>query len=265
MASKEASLLTKSSVPESVDFYIPKNTGIHKFEFFYGRQLLYSQGFYPVWTKFDLDIIKIANNDSPLTLIEHGLDEHKLYGLSLFDSMDASFKRFATIDLQEDKKRHWFKKILLRILETPALVGIWEAHTSLARYLLEGDGFERGAFWYIYFLRRPMSPDEFIPLLMEYAYKFRKLLDSGIFDPEALQGENIVVNPDVESFIFKDFTAARLCVSTSSTSVSQKIIKLSRQAGVVIEHKLGDVSLTSVDHLTERAGFVIYESNNDRQ
>jgi len=250
-------LLTKNSVPAEVDFYMPKNTEIHKFQFFYGRHLLYAGGFSPVWTAFDVNIIKLTREVSPLTLIEHGWDKNKERRRLLFDSMDANFKRFATIDLQKGKRQHWLNKVLLRVFEDPDIVGIWELHTRFAEYFLEGDGFGRGAFWYIYCLRRLVSPEEFISLLMEYCYKFRKLLDDGIFDYTALQGDNIVVHPDVETFVFKDFTSARLCVSTSSPAVSQKMIEFSRQAGVIVESKQGDINLDSIEHLSERCRFLV--------
>jgi len=264
MSAKDSSL-TRDSVPAEAGFYTPKNTGIHKFEFLYGRDLLYAKGFFPVWTAFDIDIIKLTKNSSPLTLIEHGWDQNKERGRLLFSSMDANFKRFATLDLQEGKRRHWFSKAMLRMFKEPDLVGIWELHPLFAEYFLDGDGLGRGAFWYIYCLRRSMPPVEFIPLVMEYSYSFRRLLDQGIFDLEALQGDNIVVHPDLKAFVFKDFMSARLCVSTSSPMISQKIIELSRQAGVVVENKQGDISLVSIDYLEERCHFVIREPGKDRK
>lgn len=266
MSAKDTdTLLTRDSVPTEVDFYAPKSTGIHKFEFFYGRDLLYTQGFYPIWTSFDIGIINLAKNGSPLTLIEHGWDRNRERGRLLFDSMDASFKRFATIDLQGGKKRHWLNKAIDRIFEDLDLVGIWELHPQFVEYFRDGDGAERGAFWYIYCLRRPMSSGEFVSLLMEHCYKFRNLLDKGIPEPETLQCENIVTHPDVETFVFKDFMSARLCVSTSSPLISQKIIEFSRQADVVAESKLGDVCLVSVDYLTERCRFLIQKPGKNRK
>lgn len=261
--SAEGTMLTRSSVPTEVGFYTPKNIGVHKFEFFYGRDLLYTQGFFPVWTAFDIDIIKLAKNISPLTLIEHGWDQSKERGSLLFGSMDATFKRFATLDLQQGKRRHWFSEALLRMFKEPDVVGVWELHPLFAEYFLNGDGLGRGAFWYIYCLSRSMPPDEFITLLLEYSYKFRRLLDQGVFDLEALQGDNIVVHPDVKTFIFKDFMSARLCVATSSPLISQKIIEHSRQAGVVVESKQGDICLVSIDYLEERSRFIIRESRKD--
>lgn len=263
--SAEGTLLTRNSVPTEVGFYTPKNTGVHKFEFFYGRDLLYAQGFFPVWTAFDIDIIKLAKNSSPLTLIEHGWDQNKERGRLLFGSMDANFKRFATLDLQEGKRRHWFSKAMFRMFKEPDLVGVWELHPLFAEYFLDGDGLGRGAFWYTYCLSRLIPPVEFITLLIEYSYKFRRLLDQCVFDLEALQGDNIVVHPDVETFVFKDFMSARLCVSTSSPLISQKIIELSRQAGVVVESKQGDICLVSTDYLDERCGFVIREPEKDKK
>lgn len=259
--SVEDTLLTKNSIPSEVEVYMRKDTGIHKFQYLYGRHLLYASRTIPVWTAFDAKIVKLATGNSSLALIEHGWDRNKERHRLLFDSMDDSFKRFAVIDLQEGKKRHWFSRVLLRILKEPDdIVGIWELNSLFfVEYFLEGDGVGRGAFWYVYCLRRSMPPDEFIPLLMEYSYKFRRLLDQGIFDPEALQGDNIVAHPDVETFIFKDFTSARLCVSTSGKTVSQKIFDLSRQTGIAMESKPGDIDLTSLNHLFECSCFRIYK------
>jgi uncharacterized membrane protein YdfJ with MMPL/SSD domain len=99
----------------------------------------------------------------------------------------------------------------------------------------------------------------------EYSYKFRRLLDQGVFDLDALQEDNIVVHPDVKTFVFKDFMSARLCVSTFSPLISQKIIELSRQAGIVVESKQGDICLVSIDYLEERCRFVIREPGKDRK
>lgn len=254
--SAENILITKNSIPSEVEFYAPKATGIEKFQFFYTRDFLYHGRWFPVWTNFDIQIIEIAVGSSPLAIIEHGWDRNRERGRLLFDSMDKNFERFGVIDLIESKKRPWYVQIFHKILQDPNTVGLWKLTPAFRKYFLEGDGIERGSWWYIYVLRRPMPPDEFISLLEDYIYKYVRT-EGGLFDPNKPLPDNIVVTPDVESFIFKDFSSARLCVSTSNTLIAQKIAEFSMQSGITIQHKIGDIDLSAIDHINTWGRFTI--------
>lgn len=248
----EGSAVQPGSVPSLVEVYHPGKTGIHKFQCFYGQNLLHAQGFHPVWTGFDLDIVGLVTAGSPVVLVEHGYDG------GLFDSLNARFAPFAVIDPDESRRRTRLQRWLARRFGAQHTIGIWEAkYPALVEYFAAGDGVGRGAFWYLYALRCPVTSGELVPLIHEYGLKYRKLLDAGTYDPSALRGEDIVVHPSVTSFVFKDFTSARLGVSTSAATVADKIVDTCRNAAVAMEHRMGDVSLTCCSHLSERAGFRI--------
>lgn len=260
---QENYIIKNDSIPSEVEVYAPKKTGIYKFQFSYSKDLLLKSNFIPVWTNFDIDIVMLLIKEASMTLIEHSWDVNKVRYKFLFDSMNEHFKKFAILDLYENdyKKQNFLSKLLARFFHSEVKVGIWELNSSFANYFTEGDGVHRGSFWYLYCLKNSMSANEFIPLLHEFCYKYRKLLDQGVYDPTSLRCDDIVTHPDVESFIFKDFSSARLNISTSKESMAKNITEIAMQNSVIVKNKVGDISLTSCDHLSERIGMRI---NRDR-